>query len=431
MYAKRILLSSWVWLFSTICYSQTISYSYTDPCSGVIKSISVPGNGITVTYYGQIKTFNQNDFLNGTFNSWTNSVLSSYGNNSPCGSVVGVPTAINIAQNNTISFVSLINSITAVSDMAGGSTDVLGGTLGAADAGSSSGSDNSSNSEKKDNSGSGGNGSGGSGSGGSGSTTDNSSNTSSSGGGSINVVGNSVNSTSAASGSGGGGNSNGSAKEQSKNGNRPNVVASSDFVGFNFKNSDVSYGGKFSGSYVSSKWDGSTSHGFMGDYTTATKGPNLSVFYAWNRKNRVDLISTQLSLGFDTKFTAYGTLSVGQMWKFKKRFKKLKVVYLATGSWGSVYEQNFIATALIAGGMYDLKASKRIEMKIMGLYIYAPYVRYYNDILLKSPNVILPIIGTNIGITKRFKFNINIGGAYAISQNALNYTIMMGTKLAL
>jgi hypothetical protein len=67
----------------------------------------------------------------------------------------------------------------------------------------------------------------------------------------------------------------------------------------------------------------------------------------------------------------------------------------------------------------------------MGLYVYAPYVSYYNDILLKSPHVVLPIIGTNIGITKKFKININGGGAWAIQENALNYTVMMGTRFLL
>jgi hypothetical protein len=67
----------------------------------------------------------------------------------------------------------------------------------------------------------------------------------------------------------------------------------------------------------------------------------------------------------------------------------------------------------------------------MNLFIYAPYVSYYNDILLKSPYVIMPIIGTNIGITKKFKFNVNFGGAYAINENVMNFTLMFGTRLAL
>jgi hypothetical protein len=65
----------------------------------------------------------------------------------------------------------------------------------------------------------------------------------------------------------------------------------------------------------------------------------------------------------------------------------------------------------------------------MSLYVYAPYVSYYNDLLLKSPHVVLPILGANINITKTFKFNINAGGAWAVKQNTLNYTVVMGTRL--
>jgi len=116
--------------------------------------------------------------------------------------------------------------------------------------------------------------------------------------------------------------------------------------------------------------------------------------------------------------------------KFPK-INKLKVVYMATASYGYVYKEAFIGTAMIAGGMYDMKIGKRIDIKLMNLLVYAPYVSYYNDIVLTSPFVVLPSIGTNIGITKRFKFNINTGGAWAIKAAAMNYTITMGTRLML
>jgi hypothetical protein len=50
-------------------------------------------------------------------------------------------------------------------------------------------------------------------------------------------------------------------------------------------------------------------------------------------------------------------------------------------------------------------------------------------LLLKSPYVVIPSLGTNINITKRFKFNINAGGAWAIKENALNYTVTCGARL--
>ena len=500
MYA-RIISFVVAFLISSVIYGQ-ITYSYTDPCTGATKTMSVPSNGITVTYYGQTQTFQPNDFYNGSFESWAQGVYGSFGGNNPCASIIGLPTGINIAQGTTLNFLSIVNSLSAVQDLTGGgSTDILSGAQtssratqkekkengnnknspnvsgngsngnGSQVSGSSNtgqgqnqqsessqgqggnGQGNGSSSQGENNQGSGANGSGtaggtstggqtgggntgsgsgtgsgttsgtgsgsGSGSGESGSTTETPK--TEEGGGKTNILGSSVNSASSASGGG---------SPSNKNGNRPNVIASSDFVGFNFKNSEVNYGGKFTGGYTSARWDGARAHGVLCDYTTALRGPNISGFYAFIRKRRIDLISTSLTLGFDRKMTVYGTLTLGQMWDLDKK-KKAKALYMLTASSGTVFGEPFIGTAAIAGAMYDLKIADRFDIKLMGLYVYAPYVSYYNDILLKSPHVVLPIIGTNIKITKKFKLNINGGGAWAIQENALNYTVMMGTRFLL
>ena len=258
-----------------------------------------------------------------------------------------------------------------------------------------------------------------------------SSTSSSEGGGKTNILGGSVNSVGGSLGgsSGGSGNNKG-ASSTAKNGNRPSILASSDFVGFNFKNSDVSFGGKVTGGYTAMRWDGKRANGVTADYTSALKGPNVTGFYANITKKRIDLISGTLTVGFDRQMSVYGTVALGQMWNLGKK-KKAKAVYMITGSWGRVYGSSFIGTAVITGGMYDLNVGKRTSIKLMGLYVYAPYVSYYNDILLKSPHVVLPIVGTNISVTKKFKININGGGAWAIGESTLNYTIMMGTRLLL
>lgn len=489
--------------------SGQIAYSYTDPCTGAKKTIQVPSNGVTVTYYGQIQTFQPADFYSGAFENWAQGVFSSFGSNNPCASVVGVPTAVTVAQNSAINFLGTINSLSALSDMAsiGGSSNMLGGTVqstqnstsnnkkdsksngsqasGSTSTGSGttqgsstgtqaggstatspgssqgSGSGTSGSSQSTGGQGSGGSGSSesqgtpgqtsGSGSGqGSGSSgTPSSGSTTGSGGsgsgtsqgsegapdqstqtappseegGKTNLVGSSVGSVQNSTSS----NSNPTNKN---GGGKPTMLASSDFVGFQFQNSDVATGGKFTGGFASMRWDGARSWGINMDYTTALRGPNITGYYAFMRPKRIDLISVTGTIGFEEKITAYGTLSVGQMWTINK-LNKMKAVYMLTASWGRVYGSPFIGTAAIAGGMYDFRITKRFDVKVLMLYVYAPYVSYYNDILLKSPHVVLPIVGTNINITKRFKLNVNCGGAWAIKESALNYTIMFGTRMLL
>jgi len=50
---------------------------------------------------------------------------------------------------------------------------------------------------------------------------------------------------------------------------------------------------------------------------------------------------------------------------------------------------------------------------------------------LKSPLVLLPSIGTNLSITKNFKVNFNLGGAYQVGSGALNYSLIIGSRIAL
>ena len=587
----KFLIAFTFLLLSTIeLKAQTFIYSYTDPCTGLLKSISVPTNGVTVTYFGEINTFNPEDFNNGTFNVWANNVFSSFGGNNPCGSTVGISTSINMAQNSAMNVLGILNSLDAISSISGGGMNTNGvtessKTSGKSDkknnkknnnqsqstettAGTSSGSStestgstgtsNGSSTESTGSTGTNGSSTESTGSTGStngsstestgsagtsstestgtnGSSTESTGSTGTSNGSSTESTGSAESTTGTSNGSStestgstesttgtsngsstestgssstestgstgstestgsaesttgtsnasstesttgtsstestgsaestGTGTSNGSGTENSSNnsetevviqeekpssnvlggsigsvqnstnptkGNAPTIVLSSDFAGFNFKAGDVTYGGKGTAGWTSLNWSGTKSYGFMLDYTSANRGPNFTAFYASIKKKRIDLISGTGTVSFFGKGSLYGTLAIGQMWSLDKS-KKLKVIYMATTSVGNVFETKFIGTAFIAGGMYDLGVGKRLQIKFTNLFIYAPYISYYNDMVLKSPYVIMPLIGTNIGITKKFKLNVNLGGTYAVGEDVLNFTFMMGTRFAI
>ena len=554
----KLILSILLLFCLTTINSQTISYSYIDPCTGVLKQLNVPDNGITVTYFNQIKTFSKDDFTNGNFNSWATGVYNQFGENNPCGSTIGISNSIDIGQSTALNVVSILNSLSAITDMQGSTTsgsgmvDITSGLMGSSkstnkkenkksnkglntEAGNTTNSEtnnnnsqpttqsdantqqtnsqtqngsenvsvdgnssnsNSSNSNTNSNSNDNGttasndnnqNGQGNtqsnSGDSQQGGTSNSNSSTNSSAdvqGGNSGTANQSTQSgssqtessvenkstdtpTTQDNGSTASDNSNtnnsetSNAPDQSTNsdatnqekkstnilggtvnsianasgksqGNKPTVVLSSDFTGFNFKNNDVVYGGKATGGFTSMRWDGRRTHGFLVDYTSITRGPNVTAFYAFVSKKRIDLLSLTGTASFYGKGSIYGTLALGQMWSIKKN---AKVLYLATASWGYVYQESFIGTAFITGGMYDWKVAKRLDIKLMGLFIYAPFVSYYNDIVLKSPYVVMPVVGTNVAITKKFKLNINMSGTYAIKEDVLNFTVMLGTRFAL
>ena len=464
--------------------SQTYNYSYTDPCTGNLKTIIVPINGnLTVSYYGEIGSFGYNDFVNGAFETWAAGIFDQYGQNSPCATVVGV--------NTTFTVLGILNSLSSIADVASsGATNILGGSVSSI-GNAGSGGDNSNKEEKNNN--------GNNNSNNNSNANNSNSNTVNPGGTSNETTGQSnsgtvqetspeagssgtTEPTSGSEGTGGtgsetqqegtggevsgngegsGGNGSGTQTEgegssqtetqsqeegpgksnitgtattTTKNapskseGGKPSVVASSDFVGFNFKNSEVNYGAKATGGYTALRWDGQRSWGALADYTSALKGPNITGFYAWIRPKSVTLLSGTATIGFDGNKSLYGTIAAGQMFTFKK-VPNLKAVYMGTVSYGQIFREEFLGTALIAGLMYDLKLGKRFDLKLMNLMVYAPYVSYYNDIVLASPYVMLPSIGTNLRISKRFKFNVNAGGAWDLKTAALNYTVTMGTRI--
>jgi hypothetical protein len=488
------IISIFICIFiSCSAFTQTYNYSYTDPCTGNLKTIVVPINGnVSVGYYGEIGSFSYDDFTNGTFETWANNIFAQYGQDSPCATIVGIGTAVTVTQNTTFNVLGILNSLSSIADAAAsGASNILGGSVSSI--GNSGGSDskednnqnkgtngNSSNSGSSGgNAGSSGTVSSSSGSGTSsqeGSSTESGTSTSGtqetgtstespSGGegtsteGSGTEQGSTGGEVSSGTQSGSGGNGSGgettqetpqqeSGQEQTQGksnitggattttknapskseGGKPSVVASSDFVGFNFRNSEVRNGAKATGGYTAMRWDGKRSYGALADYTTALKGPNVTCFYAWIGNKAITLLSGTATIGFDGNKSLYGTIAAGQMYSFKK-VKSLKFVYMGTVSYGHIFREQFIGTALIAGAMYDLKVGKRFDIKLMNLMVYAPYVSYYNDIVLASPYVMLPSIGTNLKLTKKFKFNINAGGAWDLKTAALNYTVTCGTRI--
>ena len=489
--------------------AQSYNYSYTDPCTGNLKTIVVPINGdVTVSYYGEIGSFSYNDFSNGTFDAWTNNIFSQYGTNSPCSEIVGLGTAVNVTQSSALNVIGILNSLSSIADLAGGATNILGGSVGSI--GNSSGESDKDGDKPNNNNPTTANNNnqtqqnGTSNSNGGGTTTSGTNQTGTNGGngttggnagtenptqaggtttqGGTNENGNQQtntsvngngetsetpinNQTTTENGSNGNNGGSGTTGESGNNGNngndtgnnetqegqgktnitagasttakstpsskeggKPTVVASADFVGFNFRNSEVKAGAKATGGYTAMRWDGKRSYGVLGDYTSALKGPNITSFYAWVRPKSIILTSATLTIGFEGNRSLYGTLAAGQMFTFKKP-KSLKLLYMGTVSYGSVYRESFLGTAVIGGAMYDIRVGKRFDIKLMNLLVYAPYVSYYNDVVLKSPYVMLPSIGTNVRITKKFKFNINAGGAWDLKTSALNYTVTCGTRM--
>ena len=423
-------------------YGQTFTYSYKDPCNGNLKTVIVPSgqDKVAVTYYNQINSFNLDDFSNGVFDSWVSSIYSQYSVVSPC-SGLAFTNAITQNQELTTTLTGIINTLTNLSfpspndpdvgepaptpdvepdnsssDSPEPSSDEPGDGSSTSETGSNDNSNSSSETSQSSSNSS------------SGDLSSNESNSSPEGGsegGGSDVMSGTTKSVGSSGGSGSSKSNSAKGGKEKQNMLKPTVVGSADLLAFSSSSSEK--GGKVSGGFTTTRWDGLVSSGILFDYSTSIVGPNITGFYSFIKPRRVNLISNTLSIGFTNKGLLYNTLAVGQL----RTFKKLKVIFLVSGTFGQMFQERLIGTAAITGLMYDLKLGKKIAIKFTSLFVYSPYMQYYNDLLLKSPYVILPSMGTNISLTKTFKFNINLGGAYQVNSGALNYSLTIGSRLAL
>jgi hypothetical protein len=389
-------------------YSQSFNYAYYDPCDGNLKTVAVPlgQNQIAVTYFNQVKSFDLIDLTNGVFDTWVKNTYNTYRTTSPCAGV-GITNVITQSQGTTITLTGIINTVANLSFPSPNAPDPneppatpdidLSGDIG--DGGGTGGDISGSDAA---------------------------------GGGSdvMSGISNSIKSSDGGGDSGGGGSKSGgsnskSASNQKQNVLKPTIIGSSDLVAYS--STDRTRGGKISGGYTSTRWDGLRTSGILFDYSTQIQGPNITGFYGWIGKKRTTLLSNTVSIGFEGKGSLYNSVAFGQV----VNWAGLKLVYMASASYGHIYKQQLIGTSAIVGAMYDFKIAKVIGVKLTSLLVYSPYMQYYNDLLLKSPFVILPSIGTNVSITKNFKLNLNLGGAYQVGSGTLNYSFIIGSRIAL
>ena len=89
------------------------SYTFTDPCTLTQQTIQVAGNNsVALNYFGNVQTFSEDDFTNGSFDSWLDLVTQANSSN-PCESVTQVimNTTNSVVVQNTLTVVTNIMSI--------------------------------------------------------------------------------------------------------------------------------------------------------------------------------------------------------------------------------------------------------------------------------------------------------------------------------
>jgi hypothetical protein len=469
---KWILLFS---LFSVLTSWGQYTYTYTDPCTLVLKSVFVPaGGGVVVNYFDNQNTFTSNDFSSGVFDNWIAQV-SQQNSNSPCESVTTaiVNSITNITVANTLTVVTNVISVTNVAQ----SIATIGGSMGSSMTATAGGVTNSSQSEggstnqnSKDDQKSNSNTSTGTNSGTTGTsptgnqnqggqtnpnpsggtpsqpssgtpqqggettnpnqptstgspTSESSVEGSSSGGSNLaNSLSNSVDGGSAdggsTSGGGGGKKSNSAAKSVGS------LIASGDIVAI--ANTDQTQNFRFVGSITHANTRGTRIKGVLFNFTSGVNNLNVTFYKSWiNKSKKLNTVGAQsIMMDFDKNF--FSTTTVLESYKVNNKLTGMFGVNFTAGKMG---ERSLLNLSAVGGAHSSFKLSDRVSTSVLVLGVYSPFTQFYEGKWWDAGIIVVPFNSWDLKITKTFKFNVSFTGVYEAGKEFLNYQILTGGKL--
>jgi hypothetical protein len=481
---KKILTALLV-VTSSFLFGQGFTYSYVDPCSKQTKVLSVNSSQlVTVNYLGNINSFNQNDFLNGTFDNWINQIQTQAANQ-PCDELL---TNTQSSQNMFITqnLISTLTSITASSTMiasnaisnsvsnssnngnssgkrnsannqntsnngttnqsnntssgslSSSSTTTNGGTQSGTNTGSSQQSGGGNNTQGEGNKQNGGNpsGAGNSTEGGSGQAQPSVNNPSSSNTGNSTQSG--TNPTDGpkqeTTGGGGGGTTNSvsnavSSTSGSKSRGKSNtggIVGTGDIVAIRV-NEDKSSQLRGTMSVTKSNTNNTRAKGLLLNFTSTVNNTNLTLYGAFNNTKRTNtfIIANSSMIDFERNF--FNTTTMMDSKKIGKTAFMGGLNFTVGGLGGEV----FTNLSAVGGGFHPFKLSQKISGNILVLGVYSPFTKFYEGKWWDSGLLIVPFSSWDYTISKNFKYNISLSGTYELKGSVLQFQVLTGGKILL
>jgi hypothetical protein len=467
-YLKNKIITVLLFLAPLVSYGQW-SYTFTDPCTLNQQTIQMGSSDeIALNYFGNVQTFTQPDFTDGTFDAWMNLVTQANSAN-PCQGVTQVIT------NNTNAIIvqNTITVITNIMSVLGG--DMLPQALSASGMPVAEAIDNATKKEKKkkkkkksdeqsstsnsesassgSESGSSSNESGSSNSESGGSDNKNNEN-SSSGTSSGQSNGSGASETSGGQGNTGGsgtstGGAEGGTEEESKEGalsmslansvsnaidggeadnkNRGSLIASGDIVVIDNQDNSNGRQVKVVGSITRANTRKSRVQGALFTYTTVTNDFSLTFYKSWINPNRTfNLVGANTTMT-DFNQNHLNTTTALESFKFgKKKFTGMAGLNFTVGKLGKRELQNLSA---VTGVHRNFRVSPKITTSALILGVYSPFTQYYEGKWWDPGLLIVPFSSWDIQITKTFKYNISFTGVWQSGGNALNYQVLTGGKI--
>lgn len=392
-------------------YGQSFQYQYTDPCTGVLNTITIsqPNGSVTLFYAGQWNTFTQQQLLGGAYETWVAQINSQF----PIGSN---PCAGNGSQNttttNTATATTLVNNISgivgiaaSIGSQAASSVNVPPPTENGNTSSDAGGEQNTTTEPNIE----------------SGSSSNN-------GGGNDQNITTASGGESESSSDGGGGGGGNKPKSKQEKISRGALIGSGDFVAIRNGNDITKSGGdnfRFNTSLTHVNTKQNFIKGINLNYTTGENVLNTTLYGSYKTKKFMGVFSNSVMTNFKSDVFNTTTLLTAQ---------KLGIMTGMLGTnltLGKIGKSNFGNWSVVGGGFTGFNGGKLLSLNLMVLGVYSPYVFYYQGQWYDTGLLLVPLGNIDFKLTDKFKWSISISGAYQLNVDILNYQISTGTKMLL
>jgi len=360
------------------------SYTFTDPCTLTQQTIQVGGsNSVALNYFGNVQTFTQDDFTNGTFDSWLD-LVSQANTSSPCQSVTQVilNTTNSVAVQNTITVVTNIMSILGGDMLPQAASSTAAPVAEAIDNSAGEGDEESEEEEAE--------------------------------GAIATSLANSLSNA-----------ADGGSAEANKNAG--SLIASGDIVVIDNQDNSNGRQVKVVSSITHANTEQTRIKGALLTYTSVTNDFSLTLYKSWINPNRTfNLVGANTTMT-DWNLNHLNTTTVLESFKFcKNKFTGMAGLNFTIGKLGKRDLQNISA---VAGVHRNFKISEKITTSTLLLSVYSPFTQYYEGKWWDPGVLVVPFSSWDIKITKTFKYNISFTGVWQSGGKALNFQILTGGKI--
>ena len=214
-------------------------------------------------------------------------------------------------------------------------------------------------------------------------------------------------------------------KSKVANAKQGGILLTGDIVAISSASGDEAQQFRVNMSFTKSNTDNTFVRGALLNFTSSINNSNITFFAGYRRKNLTSIIANSSMLNFEKDF--FNTTSIMESYKYKNITGTLGVNY-TTGNLGSARFQSLSALGGLIG---TFKVTKKINNTTMLVFVYSPYVYYYEGLWYESGWLAVPFTAFDYRISSKFKLNLSFSGVQQVKDATLNYQVLLGAKALL